>query len=772
MTLLTLYDNAMLRGPRSVPVVGRLGGGVLATVSEGQPFRAVGAQAVAYQLRQPSGKVVALRCWLDDQIPEGAAERYRALGVPETLKRLHEVARSPVVRSISFHADGVSIESENLRSESRPVVALDWVMGPTLLAAVDRACRARDKTYLVALSNAWRTAVEAAETVGFVHGDLAPDNAIVRPQEGIAFIDYDTAYWPEAPSIPELDPTPAYRHPRGISSDPERADDFAALVIFASLRILAVWPELREENGQPATVKGAGLLFQPRDLSNPDGSLLFGKLRVLDEPFIQGLVAIVREACLADPDEAPSFGKALELAGKIRRGHDPIMPAAPDLPPAHHPTWPHDRPESHPLHRRPRPTDLALDAGVPAPVQESWPKRQPTWRPERVAALADAIGEGDLALAEEQWSLCKAEAGAGALLPALELLRTQTARTNARTSETGELKSMRADARRNEIRHRLVAALDQDDHEELADLALSGDLDEVEDLGEASTRRIVAALAMSHLDRAIASDDDLLIVEAFDEGVLGGAGHLTAEQRNRVDLAFERRGWLDDMRKAIRRRKLDRIETLLAEMPTAASDRLTEREIFRIDRLRAQFDALETLRRAIAQGSDADIVHALHAVEQIGAPIPPDLAWSEIANVIDRYSLIMSIRRAAESQPRDVHRLSRLLPQLREMCGGDFPRYAVELDLNALDHEVKQMAQVARVRQALSTNDDRAIVASALPDVYGAIPLLSRSEQARIERAVAAVNRALRRSGQRSNKDDSSETEATITSGSEASSSS
>jgi hypothetical protein len=386
--------------------------------------------------------------------------------------------------------------------------------------------------------------------------------------------------------------------------------------------------------------------------------------------------------------------------------------------------------------------------------------------------LADAIGKGDLPLAEEQWSLTKAEAGAGALLPALELLRAQTARASTRTSRTAELISARADARRNEIRHRLVAALDQDDHDELADLALSGDLDEVEDLGEASTRRIVAALAMSHLDRAIASDDDLLIVEAFDEGVLGGAGQLTVEQRNRVDLAFERRGWLDEIRTAIRRRKLDRIETLLAEMPTAASDRLTEREIARIDRLRAQFDALETLRRAIAQGSDADIVHALHAVEQIGAPIPQDLAWSEIANVIDRYSLIMSIRRAAESQPRDVHRLSRLLPQLREMCGGDFPSYAVELDLNALDHEVKQMAQVARVRQALSTNDDRAIVASALPDVYGAIPLLSRSDQARIERAVAAVNRALRRSGQRSNKDESSETEATITSGSEASSSS
>jgi hypothetical protein len=518
-------------------------------------------------------------------------------------------------------------------------------------------------------------------------------------------------------------------------------------------------------------VKGAGLLFQPRDLGNPDGSILFGKLRVLDEPFIQGLVAIVREACLADPDEAPSFGKALELAGNIRRGREPIMPAAPELSPSRHDSWPHARTDSQPLHRRPRPTELAADAGAPAPVLESWPKPQPTWRPERVAPLAAAIGNGDLALAEAHWSACKADAGAGALLPGLELLRQERACSERRRHATGELPAVRAEARRDEIRHRLMAALDRNDHEELADLALSGDLDEVEDLGEASTRRIVAALAISHLDRAIASDDDLLIVEAFDEGVLGDAGHLSVEQRNRVDLAFERRNWLDEMRKAIRRRDLNRIETLLVEMPTAASDRLTARELSLIERVRAQWDALETLRRAIAREADADIVHALHAVEQIGAPIPQDFAWSEITNVIDRYSLIMSIRRAAESQPRDVQRLSRLLPQLREMCGGDFPGYAVELDLNALDHEVKQVAQVARVRQALSTNDDRAIVASALPDVYGAIPLLSRSEQARIERAVAAVNRALRRSGQRNNKDESSKTEETIASGAEASSS-
>jgi hypothetical protein len=261
-------------------------------------------------------------------------------------------------------------------------------------------------------------------------------------------------------------------------------------------------------------------------------------------------------------------------------------------------------------------------------------------------------------------------------------------------------------------------------------------------------------------------------VEAFDERVLGGTGLLRQEHRNRVDLAFERRAWLTELRAAIRSRNLDRIEQLMAQMPSGAGDRLTERELVRIDRLRNQADVLKRLRRAVAGGSDAEIVHALHAVEQTGAPIPTDLAWADVTYVIDRYSLLMSIRRAAESQPRDLPRLSRLLPQLRELCGGIFPDYVVDFDLAALERDVKRAAQSVRVRQALATNDDRTIVASALPDVYGAIPLLSRTEQARIERAVAGANRALRRSGQRNSKDESSVTEVTNSSGADLSSSS
>ena len=36
-----------------------------------------------------------------------------------------------------------------------PVAVLDWIDGPTLIAAVDRSCRAGDGAHLAALAHAW-----------------------------------------------------------------------------------------------------------------------------------------------------------------------------------------------------------------------------------------------------------------------------------------------------------------------------------------------------------------------------------------------------------------------------------------------------------------------------------------------------------------------------------------------------------------------------------------------------------------------------------------
>ena len=71
-----------LQPARSVPAVRRLGGGVVRTDDSGRPLRAVGRDAVVYELRMPTGRIVALRCHLrpDPSATCALAERYSALG--------------------------------------------------------------------------------------------------------------------------------------------------------------------------------------------------------------------------------------------------------------------------------------------------------------------------------------------------------------------------------------------------------------------------------------------------------------------------------------------------------------------------------------------------------------------------------------------------------------------------------------------------------------------------------------------------------------------
>ena len=759
MTSLTRNDQAMLRGPRSVPAITRLGGGVISTIGEGQPYRTLGSDAVVYQLRQSNGKVLALRSWLADAVPAEVIERYRSLTRADTLRNLHAVENSPIVSTIALIADGLLLEADDLRTETRPLVALDWVMGPTVLAAADRACKANDTGYLAALASSWRRSVLAANEVGFVHGNLTPDNGILRPKEGIAWIDYDTAWWPGAPSIPANGGTPGYAHPRPKLLAPEDGDNFAAYLVYVSLRLLAVWPALRVEHGQPATVRSAALLFQKQDLANPDASPLFGKLRVVDDPLLRGLVGMLREFALAETTETPPFAEALEHAHRLSLTLDS---PSPPVPRTSRVSGVLSSAANAVRETAARGTDrlrspLPIVRPTDDPDTSTWPEKQHTWRPEQLVPLLNAIRDRDIDLAEAEWASVSDLAGATALLPALEALRGRMMRATGDLSRSHLVRQVERDEEaRVEARRRFANALDVDDRDALRDMALAGDLDLLDDLSDTSTKRVIATLAAVHLERAIASDDDLLIMDAWDPVVFGDESVLTPEQHDRVALALDRRAWLDDIRDAIRARDLGRIDKLQYDMPEHANERLSARESLRLLRLTDQREAVTQLRVAIFRENDGEVVQALHAVERLGAPIPDDMPWREITSVVNRYALVATIRGIVERAPIDLSRLGALLPQLKDASGGVYPNAGPSLDFEQMDLMVKRAAQISRLREVLQTGTDRSIVTCAYPDLYDVIPALDRSEQARIERAVASVNRALRRAGQVTSKSERS----------------
>jgi len=141
-----------------VPAINRLGGGVIAMAGSQQPWRVVGAESVVYQLRQSSGRVLALRCLLSDTPDPSFVDRYRALSQEGTLRQLRPSQSSPLVSQITYVPEGIALPGSELRSVGHPVIGMDWGMGPTLIAAADRACRSLDHQYLAALAQAWLVA--------------------------------------------------------------------------------------------------------------------------------------------------------------------------------------------------------------------------------------------------------------------------------------------------------------------------------------------------------------------------------------------------------------------------------------------------------------------------------------------------------------------------------------------------------------------------------------------------------------------------------------
>jgi hypothetical protein len=341
MPTLAELDAAMLRPGRMAPAVNRLGGGTIAMAGTDQPLRAVGRTAVVYQLRQPSGRVLALRCALTDaaDLDPSLGERYRLLGSDPGLAPFRG-GGGPLTGDITYVAEGLSLPAADLRSVSHPIMAMEWVMGPTLLTATDRACRASDRTYLDDLAAALVSALTALRAAGFSHGNLAADNILVRPGGGLALVDYDTSAWPGAPrgtgllSQPAALPGLGYAHPSGVPAPLQQRDDFPALVLYASLRVLARLPSLRQEHGDAPGRAGGVLLFNERDLREPDRSPTFGALRVLDDPPLKFLVDTLRHACHQRVAEVPAFPEVIARMDYLAVQTPSVRPAAPPPPPA------------------------------------------------------------------------------------------------------------------------------------------------------------------------------------------------------------------------------------------------------------------------------------------------------------------------------------------------------------------------------------------------------------------------------------------------------
>lgn len=210
--------------------------------AEGQPVMSSGNFAVVFKMRdERDGKLYAVRCFHRDQ--EGREESYRL--IEEELKDVE----SPYLVSFRYMDKELFVDSSQTDETEFPVLLMDWVEGITL----DKYLRENldDQYALEMLAYRFSQLAQWLIPQPFAHGDLKPDNILVREDGTLVLVDYDGMYVPamKGQKARELG-SPDFRHPLRTEDDfDEHIDDFPLVSILLSLKAISINPQLLEEYG-------------------------------------------------------------------------------------------------------------------------------------------------------------------------------------------------------------------------------------------------------------------------------------------------------------------------------------------------------------------------------------------------------------------------------------------------------------------------------------------------------------------------------------------
>lgn len=762
MTVLNTFTNALNRR-----VVSATEGEQVNTGPGGEPMLIVGRDALVASVTRADGTHAALRVPLDARSGGDWPARYEALERLRTTAAFG--ARLPAKIAVRRAALDTSRDAEG--AHALPAVSMEWIEGPTLLEAVDRACTMRNTGIVNAIYRAFLEAVNDARAAGFVHGDLAADNLMIRPTGQLAFIDLDGATWREAPAGVAGRGTPGYRHPAGNGRQATSRDEFATLVIATSLRVLAERPDLRGRFGDPPSVTGGALLFSAWDLADPATSRLFAAVKGAVSGATGRLVGALAAACAGNPDDVAAHtgdipvltpfppvepSQRSESTWNRTRYTDVVEDVLPSLretlggepspatSPGNQPApWSSGAPVPAPVGQQPRydgnlavwraRLQRAIDQQDDLTVARLWPSLKDDPEVQTMAGeVADIIADGyDRRIAQE------AKRGRADLVQRL----VEEARGHGVALSAESRKHARDARERLVTRRALEQALQQNEQQALADLAISGRL---ADLGEAdreSVRRVLRALEWPHLQQAIETDDDRLILDAYDEELFSQADALANDARERIELARQRAAWTQHVRTSLKRRDAGQLAQAFAKPPPGAEARLSAADRKRAFRLIERERAIAELHAAIQERDEPKIIAALGFVERVGARIGDRVEWASVKRVVDRVSLIHDLRDAADAEPMDYGRVAQLLPAIRALGLEGDPRLTGELDPRRLAHELVRNAHLRRLRIALKRDDDVAIAVAALPDPHDAYGLLGPDEKERVDLALKHRNR-------------------------------
>ena len=234
----------------------------------GEPYRSSGAFAVVFKMKdEQTGKCYALKCFTEEQ--EGRAEAYRQIA--DEL----EFVDSSYITSVKYLDKEFFVDS-SCEEDEFPVLLMDWIDGETMENYI--AENYQDNYIMAMLCYRFCKMAAWLRSQQFAHGDIKPDNIMVRPDGNLTLVDYDGMFVPamkgqKSPTIGTKD----FSHPlRTVDDFNETIDDFALASIALSLKAISLRPSLLDEYG------GADrLLFSVEDYRDLSNSNVFVSLSEL-----------------------------------------------------------------------------------------------------------------------------------------------------------------------------------------------------------------------------------------------------------------------------------------------------------------------------------------------------------------------------------------------------------------------------------------------------------------------------------------------------------
>ena len=229
----------------------------------GRPIMSSGNFAVVFKMEDPSRKHYALKCFLREQ--DGRAESYKLIA-----DQLDYVDDCPYFLKVRYLEKELFVDTSTSEETEFPVLIMDWVEGKTL----DKYIREQQSSKFRLAYLAYRFSVLAnwLSKMPFAHGDLKPDNIIVKEDGQIVLVDYDGMFIDDMKGQEAREiGSPDFRHPGRTSKQfDEHIDDFPLTSILLSLKLISLKPELLDSFGAQDR-----LLFSANDYQNPDSCQLF-----------------------------------------------------------------------------------------------------------------------------------------------------------------------------------------------------------------------------------------------------------------------------------------------------------------------------------------------------------------------------------------------------------------------------------------------------------------------------------------------------------------